>query len=84
MSIYSGIATETLTARLTEAQDAYHALATGAQIVQVRTSDTAVSFSSSDPASMLRLSTYIRDLQRALGIASSRVTGVYLTGGKGV
>jgi hypothetical protein len=84
MSIYDGIDPDILEERLTAAQDAYHALATGQQVVSIRNGDTALSFTASDPNALGRLATYIRDLQRALGLTASRVYGVYLAGGKGL
>lgn len=67
MSIYAGIALSTLQARLTEAQDAFHALNTGAQVVSLAQGDQRLSFS---PADIDRLRIYIRDLQNAISIVS--------------
>lgn len=81
MSIYTGIDPSVLTARLTEAQDAYHALAVGTQTVSVRIGDMAVAVT---PADLPRLARYILELQNALGITPARGAGLYLGGGKGL
>lgn len=80
MSIYDGIDPAVLQVRLTEAQDAYHALAVGGQTVSVRMGDKAVAFTAAD---LGRLGQYIRELQGTLGL-STATRGVYLGGGKGV
>lgn len=80
MSIYAGIDPTVLQTRLSEAQDAYHALAVGGQTVSVRMGDKAVAFT---PADLDKLARYIRELQAALGLATA-TRGVYLGGGKGV
>jgi hypothetical protein len=77
MSIYAGISLATLQSRLTEAQDAYHALNTGAQTVSISTGDKRLSFT---PATVDKLRTYIKDLQSAIdvaqGITPRRLTSV--------
>lgn len=65
MSIYSGIPLATLQTRLAEAQDAYHALNTGAQTVSLSTGDKRLAFT---PADVDKLRTYIKDLQSAIAI----------------
>ena len=67
MSIYAGISLAKLQARLTEAQDAFHVLNTGAQVVSLSQSDQRLTFT---PADVGRLRIYIRDLQNAISIAS--------------
>lgn len=67
MSIYTGISLATLQTRLTEAQDAFHALNTGAQTVSISTGDKRINFT---PAEVDKLRAYIADLQRAIAIAS--------------
>lgn len=75
MSIYAGIPLVTLQARLVEAQDAYHALNTGAQAVTLAQGDQRIAFT---PADVDKLRTYIRDLQSAISIASgSAVPSLY-------
>lgn len=81
MSIYADIDPDTLRARLTNAQNAYDALATGAQLVSVRKGDKQLTFT---PAELGKLAGYIRELQAALGITPARVRGFYLRGGKGL
>ena len=67
MSIYSGIPLATLQSRLTEAQDALHALLTGSLTASVSTGDKRITFHQTEiPA----LRTYIADLLRAISIAS--------------
>lgn len=67
MSIYSGIPLATLQTRLTEAQDALHALVTGTLTVSIGSADKRLTFNQADiPA----LRTYIADLMRAIAIAS--------------
>lgn len=81
MSIFTGIPLEVLAARLSESQDALHALSTGAQTVSVGTGDTRVSFT---PATVSTLRAYIADLQAAIAALStgSRARkGVYIVGG---
>ncbi len=80
MSIYSGIDPAVLQTRLSEAQDAYHALAVGGQTVSVKLGDKAVAYT---PADLARLGQYIRELQGALGLTATG-RGVYLRGGKGL
>lgn len=81
MSLFTGIAPETLQARLTAAQTALLDLEAGALAVSVRASDgKSVTFT---PADSERLRRHIRELQAALG-QTSRVTGVYIAGGKGL
>lgn len=84
MSLYTGIAPEVLQARLTAAQTAHDALATGQNVVSVAMGDKRVNFYGGDPKSLERLEKYIRDLQSALGLTGPRVTGIYLAGGKGL
>lgn len=81
MSIYTGIDPSVLQARLTDAQDAYHALAVGGQTVSVKLGDKAVAYT---PATLDKLAAYIRELQAALGITPPMGRGFYLGGGKGV
>jgi hypothetical protein len=80
MSIYSGISVTTLTARLAEAQDAYHALSLGKQTVSLSLGDKRLTFT---PADVRRLSAYISELQTALSIASgsSSATSTSAAGG---
>ena len=57
----------TIQERLTEAEDAYHALQTGSSAVEVRDSDGgSVRYT---PANSARLFAYIQDLKRQLGTA---------------
>lgn len=84
MSIFTGISTETLQARLAAAQTAHDALSTGQSVVSVRMGDKQVSYYGGDPKSVERLERYIRQLQSALGLTGPRVTGIYLAGGKGL
>ena len=81
ISIYTGIDPDVLQERLTEAQDAYHALAVGSQTVSVKLGDKAVSYT---PADLDKLAAYIRELQAALGLSSPGPRGVYIRGGKGL
>ena len=88
MSPYAGIDPATLQTRLTEAQDALHAIGTGQQIASVRLpSGLAVSYHNT-AASLSSLKAYIRDLQIALGLihnpGRSGLSGFYITGGKGL
>jgi hypothetical protein len=80
MSIYDGIAPSVLSARLTEAQDAYHALNLGAKVVSIGFGDKKTAFT---PADVRRLAAYIAELQTALSIASgsSSVTSTSAAGG---
>lgn len=72
MSIYSGIPLATLEARLTEAQDALHALVTGTLTMSLGSADKRLTFNQADiPA----LRVYIADLQRAIRIASGDTSG---------
>lgn len=72
MSIYSGIPLATLQTRLTEAQDALHALLTGTLTVSLGAGDKRLAFNQADiPA----LRTYIADLMRAIAIASGAASG---------
>jgi hypothetical protein len=80
MSIYDGIDPAVLQARLSEAQDAYHALAVGGQTVSVKLGDKAVAYTAAD---LDKLGRYIRELQGALGL-STAPRGFYIGGGKGV
>ena len=84
MSIYAGIAPEVLTARLAEAQTAYHQLAVGGKTVTARLGDKLVTFNGGDPSHERRLANYIRELQAALGLTAAVVRGVYVGGGKGL
>jgi hypothetical protein len=72
MSIYTGISVTTLTARLTEAQDAYHALSLGKQTVSLSLGDKRLTFT---PADTRRLASYIAQLQREIDIANGNATG---------
>lgn len=78
MSIYTGISTATLQSRLTEAQDAYHALSLGKQTVSLSIGDKRLTFT---PADTRRLASYIAQLQREIAIASGNATasGLYAT-----
>lgn len=84
MSIYTGIPPDVLAERLSAAQTAYDALATGQNVVSVAMGDKRVAYAAGDPAALSRLAGYIRDLQHALGLTGPRVPGVYLAGGKGL
>lgn len=66
MNLYSGISLSTLQARLGEAQDAYHALNTGAQTVSLSMGDKRLTFT---PAEVEQLARYIRELQTAIAVA---------------
>ncbi len=76
MSIYDGIAPSVLSARLTEAQDAYHALSLGKQTVSLSIGDKRLTFT---PADTRRLASYIAQLQREIAIASGNATASGLT-----
>lgn len=76
MSIYTGISVTTLTARLTEAQDAYHALSLGKQTVSLSIGDKRLTFT---PADTRRLASYIAQLQREIAIASGNATSSGIT-----
>jgi len=80
MSIYDGIAPSVLSARLAEAQDAYHALNLGAKAVGLSIGDKRINFTAAD---VRRLAAYISELQTALSIASgsSSVTSTSAAGG---
>ena len=65
MSIYTGISLAVLQTRLTEAQDAYHDLNTGAQTVSLSTGDKRFAFTA---AEVDKLARYIRELQSAIAI----------------
>jgi hypothetical protein len=69
MSTFTGIAPATLTAWLTEAQEAFHALNVGQQAVSIGTGDKRLAFTAAD---VDKLRAYIADLQRALAIASGQ------------
>lgn len=84
MATFDGISLATLTAWLTEAQTAYHALCTGTKVVTVRQGDTSLTFTETQKSA---LSSYISELQTAmilLGAASRPRRGVYICGGKGL
>ena len=80
MSIYDGIAPSVLSARLAEAQTAYHSLNMGAKVVSTGLGDKKLTFT---PADVRRLASYIAELQTALSIASgsSSVTSTSAAGG---
>ena len=81
MSIYDGIAPSVLSARLAEAQDAYHALNMGAKVVSTGLGDKKLTFT---PADVRRLATYISELQTALAIASGTSTTTSSTAAGGL
>lgn len=84
MATFDGIPLETLSAWLSEAQIAYHALSTGTQTVSVASGEDRVSFTAADPG---KLKSYISELQTAIASRTAgdfRRKGVYLTGGKGL
>ena len=76
MSIYDGISVTTLTARLAEAQDAYHALSLGKQTVSLSLGDKRLTFT---PADTRKLASYISQLQQAINVASGNATASGLT-----
>ncbi len=80
MSVLTGIATETLTARLSAAQTAYLDLCAGALVVSVRMGDKTVQYTEASRDTLRR---HILELQSALG-QTMRVPGIYLSGGKGL
>lgn len=84
MATFDGIALVTLTAWLSEAQTAYHALCTGTQVVTVRQGDTSLTFTAAQKDA---LRTYIAELQAAMvlfGAGTPPRRGVYIIGGKGL
>lgn len=83
MATFDGIALDTLTTWLSEAQTAYHALNTGTQVISLRQGDTSLTFTVTEVAALRR---YISDLQAAIalyGAATRPRRGVYIGGGKG-
>jgi hypothetical protein len=76
MSIYSGIAPSVLAARLTEAQDAYHALSIGAKAVSLGLGDKKITFTAADTR---RLASYISQLQQANAVAQGISTSSGIT-----
>lgn len=84
MAIFDGIDLTTLTTWLSAAQVAYNDLATGQQVVSVRSGDITTTFTAAEVG---KLKQYISDLQAAIAVLTnkqSRRKGVYLVGGKGV
>lgn len=67
MSIYTNISLSILQSRLSEAQDAYHSLNTGAQVVSLTTGEKRLTFT---PAEVDKLRRYISELQTAIAVAS--------------
>lgn len=57
---------DTLQARLTEAEEAYHKLMTGAREVMVGDGDSRVTYAEADAD---RLAVYVRDLRQQISVA---------------
>lgn len=76
MSIYDGIALSVLSARLTEAQDAYHSLNLGAKAVSLGLGDKKITFTAADTR---RLASYISQLQQAIAVAQGNSAASGLT-----
>lgn len=70
------MATLTLTERLEEAENAYHALMTGRSVVECRDSNGEMVRYTAANAS--RLAAYIEDLKRQLGTGSSGPMRVFI------
>lgn len=71
MSIFAGIAVETLNTWLTEAQTALQKLAIGAQTVSLAYGDKRVAFT---PAQVKQLKAHIHSLQVAIAVAQGNTT----------
>lgn len=78
MAIFDGIDLTTLTTWLSAAQVAYNDLATGQQVVSVRSGDITTTFTAAEVG---KLKQYISDLQAAIALLSGAGTprkGVYI------
>lgn len=72
MSIFSGIATATLSSWLSEAQTALHDLSVGKKTVSIGIGDKRITFS---PAEVPKLKSYIGQLQVQIAINQGTAVG---------